>query len=1299
MNSLSAKISDLLTSTDSVHLVGILGAGMSSLARLLLEGGWRITGSDIAANNRFATLSALGAQITIGDQPSDLSGVGLVVYSAAIPTHNPDLVHARALGLPIASRGRTLSALIEGQDVISVAGSHGKSTTTAMLAFLLERAGLQPGFMIGEACSSLQGRNACWSPQGPFVNESCEAFRALDFWNPRHCIVTNIDDEHSDDYGSLADLKEAFTDFVNRVPEGGKILLCADDSALQTLREQLGERAEDYGFNNMATWRAEIVSRHESRTTFNLFYHGQHLSLVSLPLAGQHNVLNSLAAIAMASAFGVEPARASQHIGLFQSLPRRWQLVGDRAGVRVYDDIAHHPTEIAATLRVARDTVGTGGRVITVCQPQLASRVSRLALEYVRALSNADELVILPIDHAGQMPVVADARALLLDLLQESGTQAWAAEGVEEGCRLAGELAEQGDLVVTIGPGLARQCAHAIAKALESVEIPRGGSGTSRVADSQAVQRPPARRLQDGFEHQVRIRPAAPCLIEAGRIWSYGEIFELANRVAHCLLERSIGRNNLVVLAVAKSSRFIALLLGVLKAGCAYIPLDPAMRRTKLNEIMHQVGIALVIEDRGTDQSLSTSMPTIDSACFWLEVEQASPPPTQHFPRVRSDDLAYAIFTSGSSGIPRLVGVTHENVCALIKYSTRELFQPSDLTLTPFIDSISFDACVHQIFATLSIGGCLLLEADLAGLLRSREFEHITNLGGTPSVIARLAASRPLPEALRVISLGGEVIPQSLIAQLCEHKGLHKLLNLYGPTETTIFSTVAELLGPSLLDGALAPAGNNIGFPISGATIYLVDEQDRIVADGDAGQILIAGAGVTQGYLGDPVRTSARFTPDRFSKSPSSRVFRTGDIGRRMTDGSIEYLGRMDDQIKVNGVRLDPVEIEVELEAFPGIERAAVQQRRTADGYITLEAFVIARDGTDFDVIRQKLSRRLPAVMVPRMITRVNEFPLSDTGKLLRQELRSLAPDNRAGEDRPVSLDGVERRLLSIWQSALQRPDLTPRDNFFDYGGDSLASMQMVLTVEKTFGLRLSAQSIEAISTVEGMASGIRQQLSDPASMRTARPDVTARILDRQRTYLAAWSSGGDRQTGFVRRLGMDKGKPGLFWCFQGYQEFRALAGALGDELPVFGMRSGHLIMEYLPETIAALAEIYSEELIRWQPEGSFLLGGNCQGATIARGTAQALRARGREVRLLLLMEQPSIWPYDQRVGLIFGRESSHNPFLKQENPEPTLRRAYPQGYELRFITGTHGTFFSDENIASLAAVIKSLLAIGTTSY
>jgi thioesterase domain-containing protein len=138
--------------------------------------------------------------------------------------------------------------------------------------------------------------------------------------------------------------------------------------------------------------------------------------------------------------------------------------------------------------------------------------------------------------------------------------------------------------------------------------------------------------------------------------------------------------------------------------------------------------------------------------------------------------------------------------------------------------------------------------------------------------------------------------------------------------------------------------------------------------------------------------------------------------------------------------------------------------------------------------------------------------------------------------------------------------------------------------------------------------------------------------------------------------------------------------------------------MEYMPETIAALAQNYSEDLIRWQPEGTFMLGGNCQGATIARATAQALRARGREVGLLLLMEQPSIWPYDQKVGLIFGSESSHNPFIKQASPEPTLQKAYPQGYEIRFIAGTHGTFFSDENIGSLAAEIKALVAISTTN-
>lgn len=1266
----------LSSTKGTLHLSGILGAGMSALARLLLERGYRVSGSDVTVNDRLQPLRALGVRVSLGEVPSDLTSASLVIHSAAIPAHHPDLVRARALGVPIVSRARALATLLQGQEVIVVSGSHGKTTTTAMLAFLLVRAGLNPGYMIGDVCPCLEGRHAHWSGQGPFINESCEAFRALDFWNPSHCIVTNIDDEHSEHYGTFEKLKKAFADLVRRVPGNGKILLCSHDPSLQAIKGELGDHAEDYGLNHGAVWRADVAEIDARGTTFNLFKHGTFLTSVRLPVVGQHNVLNAVAAIAMATRFGVSTAQASQCLALFQPPPRRWQNIGSWSGVQLYDDMAHHPREIAATLDVARQTATPEGRVIAVCQPQLVSRVERLASDYVSALGHADAIILLPLDHGGCRRSKSAARDVLADLLRAKGINPWEAETVQEASLHVTSLARQGDLVVTMGPALAYQCSLSIQEAFSRPEICRRESSTADRSSSAT------RYLQDWFLHQARRQPDAPCLLDGERIRSYGDIFEQANRVAHRLTQRGLGRGDLVVLVLAKSGRFIALVLGALMAGCAFVPVDPAMRRASLHQHLHQMGIGLLIEDSGSSECLISALPSISIDDFWAELGRS--PISNSIPLVSGESLAYAIFTSGTSGAPRLVGVSHNSICSLIDYSTRCLFEPADLALTPFIDSISFDASIHQIFSTLSSGGCLLLAADLTELLRSEPFERITSLGGTPSVIARLEATRQLPETLRVISLGGEVVPARLIKSLTARQGLRKLYNFYGPTETTIFSTVAE--------PKPGHSGKNIGFPIDGTRVYLVDPDDEPVNDGCTGEIIIAGNGVAQGYLGDAQSTLARFTPDPFDESTVAQVFRTGDLGRRLADGSIEFLGRMDDQIKIHGVRIDPVEIEIQLEAMSGIDRAAVVPQLVANETSRLAAFVVAKDGTDLDLIRAQLLGRLPAIMVPHTLTRVDALPMSKTGKLSRRELGLTAAEFQSPSEPPLLLDGIERSLLSIWQDVLQCPGLQANDNFFERGGDSLALMQLVLTVEKTFGLRLTAMDIETISDSMQMASIVRSKLSDPKSLCSPPADLTSRILGRQRIYLAAWDSGCERTSEFVRSLGSGHAQPGLFWIFQGFKEFHSLASALGEALPIHGLRSGHLIMEYMPDTIAALALQYSEELIQCQPDGPILLGGNCQGATIARVTAQALRARGREVRRLILMEQPSLWPSNENVGLIFGRSSSHNPYLKMPDPGPTLRRAYPQGFDFRLTEGRHGSFFTEQNVLSLAAAIQSLV-------
>lgn len=1274
---------------ETVHLTGILGSGMSALARLYLERGIRVSGSDDRENGRLATLISAGAEISIGLQHATTITAQQVIFSPAVPRTHPDLVEARRQNLPSVSRARALSDLIRDKETICVAGSHGKTTTTALLAWILDQGGIQPGFMIGEDCPVLDNRNARWSDGPVFVNESCEAFRALDHWQPSHCIVTNVDDEHSEHYGSFANLQRGFADFIGKVPAGGKVFIGADCLRALAAAQASGAEYVTFGFSEQADWQAKITKLSPLGQQFEVWEDGARLGHVWTKLAGQHNVLNALGAIALSASFGVPFKAAALAVENFEPMSRRWQYLGTTNGVRVFDDMAHHPAEISVTLDVAQACAGTGN-VLVVLQPQLHSRVTRLAHDFAQSLKGADQVILLPLDSAGEPQIGAGGDAALAAALGEMSVRYTAARDAEDASRIAAKLAQPGDLIVTIGAAVAQRVGFALQAdpALVGGDLADKSLGDCR----EPTTAKPNELLHADFELMAAKYPDAACVVEEHKVWTYAQIDQMAETVAQNLAHRGLGRENLVVLQAGRSARLVALIIGTLKAGCAFVPIDPSMIRPGTYSFLRQVQAGLIIHD-----NMSGHVPerTIPAATFDEMFEPPSSEPRAGYgplSKVTGRNLAYAIFTSGSTGTPKLVGVEHHSVSNLIRHSVHQLLDPEDLELIPFLDSIGFDACVHQIFTPLSIGGSLLLAADFHSLIHSRHFKRITGLGGTPTVIGQLAEAHQLPNSLRYIALGGEVTPKRLVSKLSKMDGITKILNFFGPTETTIYTTVAHLFERSRPKGQQITDGDNIGFVHIGARVYILDEQGQQASPGDSGEICITGSGVARGYLGAPHETAKRFVPDPFGSSPQGRMYRTGDLGLVLPDGSIQYLGRIDEQIKVNGVRIDPVEIEIQISSFHGVESSAVVSIKDSDGRGSLIGFITSNDFMDPNLIRAAMADRLPKAMVPRSIIQLDELPTTANGKLDRAALIATTSTGTETSASVASLDGVEKRLLEIWRSVLRRPSLTAEQDFFDAGGDSLATMQMVLTAEKEFGVRLPAQALENIGTAFDLAGQIREQMASPKSVATAEINLVARILAKQRAFVAAWPCERGDRAGFLRSKNIEGHKPALFWSFQGYYELKALAEALGPDQPVHGMRSGHQIIQYTPETIAALAHQYAEEMMELQPSGAFRLGGNCQGATIARATALTLRSKGRDVETLILMEQAGVWPYDQPVGLIFGRESSHNPFGFHHDPTNVFDAAYPQGHAIQLCDGGHGEFFSAENVPSLARTINVLL-------
>lgn len=1270
----------------SVHLVGIAGDGMSALARLYLDAGWRVSGSDLAGGEKAAALAASGARIRIGHDPAHIAGAELVVHSPAIPRGNPELVAARAAGIPVQTRTRALTGLIAARETICVAGSHGKTTTTSMLSLILDRAGRQAGFMSGGPTVVLGNVTGRLGSAPLFVAETCEAFRALDHWQPQHCIVTNVDDEHSDHYGGRDRLEAAFADLVARVPPTGRIVLCGDDPFLARLAVETAARAIDYGLGEGRRLRAAGVTETASDSAFDVMLDGRKLTRVTLPVPGRHNVLNALGALGMALALGIDVPGAVEALAAFRPVRRRWQHLATARGVRVFDDFAHHPTEIAATLHVAR-RAADGGRVIVVLQPQLVSRVARLAGHYAQALKEADRIWLLPTDTSGEPGDPAAADHQLRHALTAHGIPYALAE-----LALGGEAAicaalRAGDLVVAMGPAGARRFAERIVERLALDAQP-----AFSVLPHQ-VPGPSATLMHTAFERHAHARPDAPCAIQGRTVWSYARLDAEANRVAAALRMRQVKPDDLVALHMDKSLWLIAAMLGTLKAGAAFVPIDPRMTRPGLEMVLRRAGVVLTLTDHAETAQRAGLTVSSTLSEFLGELPKTAPAiPCEADPTA----LAYGMFTSGSTGVPRLVGVEHRNVVSVIGYSVAAFFSAADFGLVPTPASISFDASIYQIFTTLTMGGTLLVTQDLTDLVRSPHYSRLTMMGMTPTLLRVLLETTRIPPALRIVALGGEATPADLLVQLRSIPTLRQVRNYYGPAEATLYCLTTLLHDARVKEHSDAPAGTVIGLPIAGTHIHLVGPNGVDVPEGQPGELVVVGPGVSRGYLGEPEATAERFGVDPCDGG--MRSYRTGDIARRLPDGRYEFLGRADDQIKLAGARIELGEVEAYLGACPGVLKAVALHLPHPKAGRRLVAFVVIEPTMDVGFIRKWLRERVPAVLIAQEILQIDAMPLQISGKIDRQALaqiwrdRALADIRYTDSSRSIS-DSLEERVLELWRHALKRPELRMGDDFFAAGGDSLAAMELVLTVEEEFGLRLKGELIDSLTSPGVMATALRGSLARalPSAAEAGKRHIDV-ILEQQGRYLTGWQGRRIKPDGLVVTLNPGGAGPGLVWCFQGYWEMTALASALGSDVPLHGMRSGYLIMDYTPDTIAALAAAYCDELEALQPTGPFHLGGNCQGASVARAIALELRSRGRQVERLILMEQAKFWYYDEPVELIYGEDSTLNPFRAGTDVELALARSYPGGVRVHLMPGGHGQFFFPPNIGPLAAIVSGVL-------
>ena len=452
-----------------VHFIGIGGIGMSGIAEIMLRLGYTVQGSDARSGPNTERLATLGAKIFVGHEASQIEGASAVVYSSAIKPDNPEMAAARGARIPLVRRAEMLAELMRAQDSIAVAGAHGKTTTTSMVAAVLDAGGLDPTVVNGGVINAY-GANAKVGEGNWIVVEADESDGAFLTLRSTVAVVTNIDREHLDHYGTFEALKKAFQDFIQNVPFWSFAILCTDDPIVQEVAARVeNRRLISYGLNPQASIRAVNVEADAEGARFDVAVAGgETLTGLRLPMPGLHNVRNALAATAVGLQLGVAPDDIRSALAGFAGVRRRFTTTGVVGGVRIVDDYGHHPVEIAAVLSAARAV--TKGRVIAVVQPHRYSRLRDLMADFCRCFNGADTVIVADVSAAGEAPIEgANRDALVEGLIRHGHRHVLPLEAPTDLPALISAEARSGDLVVFLGAGDITAWAHALPAQLEAL--------------------------------------------------------------------------------------------------------------------------------------------------------------------------------------------------------------------------------------------------------------------------------------------------------------------------------------------------------------------------------------------------------------------------------------------------------------------------------------------------------------------------------------------------------------------------------------------------------------------------------------------------------------------------------------------------------------------------------------------------------------------------------------------------------------------------------------------------------------
>ena len=724
--------------------------------------------------------------------------------------------------------------------------------------------------------------------------------------------------------------------------------------------------------------------------------------------------------------------------------------------------------------------------------------------------------------------------------------------------------------------------------------------------------------LHELIEQQVERTPEAVACCFAGEQYTYRELNQRANQVAHELRARGASPGQRVAILVERSLAMLVGLIGIQKSGAAYVPLDPAYPAERIRQVLESAQPALVL----TEEALLDRLPArgFESICLdrdWDTIgrNESSNPSKAAGAAAGPGDLLYLSFTSGSTGQPKGVEITHRNVLNfLASMKTAPGLSAGDTLVA--VTSLAFDIAGLELFLPLVTGAKVVI-ASREQALDGRQLADLllrwqaTVMQATPATWSLLLdAGWTGDRRLRALC-GGEALPQQLAQRLMSRCG--ELWNMYGPTETTIWSSVYKVEAAST---GVIP----IGRPIANTTMYVLDVHRQPVPIGVAGHLYIGGDGVAKQYWKQPGLTAEKFEPNPLVSGEI--IYQTGDLAKFLPDGNIQFLGRADQQVKVRGYRIELPEIEGVLEQSPGVREAVVIVREDVPGDKRLVAYIVGQNGNvpSDHALRAHVKLHLPEYMVPGAIVSLPELPLTSNGKIDRRKLPR--PDAARPEEAAAATprDAVEIRLTKIWENVLGLRPIGIRDSFFDLGGHSLLAVSLFAKIEKAFGVSLPIATLFQAKTVEQLADALRSRGS-----------------------LSSWSAlvpiqpGGSRTPLFC--VHVQNGNV-LF--------YHELAKQLGRDQPFYGLQSVGLQNNREPLTrVEDMAAHYITEMRSVQPEGPYLLGGYCLGAYIAFEMARQLKQQGQKVALLAIFETDGAWrkvkSFREGLGYHQGRLSTQS--------------------------------------------------------